>query len=68
MKLFIKSYYKKEAHEIDTTVEYQRLCMSCASKMGGKPTDWARGNWETAKCDSCGNKTEVTAKGEYIWR
>ena len=68
MKLFMRSYYEKEVHEMDDEKEYERLCMTCAGKMGGKPTNWARGNWKHDKCDVCGNKTEVTAKGEYIWR
>jgi hypothetical protein len=68
MKLFMKSHYEKEVHEIDTTLGYQRLCMTCAGKMGGKPSDWARGSWKHDHCDVCDNKTEVTHHSEYIWR
>jgi len=39
-----------------------------AGKLGGKIDRWLKSKWTNAKCDVCGNKTEVTNPKEYIWR
>lgn len=68
MKLFMKSFFEQRAREIDTDKVYESLCMTCAGKLGGKPTDWSKGRWRADKCEVCGNQTEVTHSKEFIWR
>jgi transcription elongation factor Elf1 len=68
MKLFMKSYYEKEAREVKSPLENEFVCVSCAGKLGGKIFSWLDMKWSHNKCDVCGHKTEVAPPKEYIWR
>jgi hypothetical protein len=68
MKLFMKSYYEKEAREMKPPLKYKAICISCAGKRGGKVDRWWKSKWTNAKCDACGHTTEVTSPKEYVWR
>lgn len=68
MKMFMKSYFEKEAREVKPPLEYEAICISCAGKLGGKIDRWLKSKWTNAECNVCGHKTEVTNPKEYIWR
>jgi len=68
MKLFMKSYYEKDAREVKPPLENEFVCVSCAGKLGGKIFRWLDMKWSHNKCDVCGNKCEVASPKEYIWR
>jgi hypothetical protein len=68
MKLFMKSYYEKDAREVKPPLENEFVCVSCAGKLGGKIFSWLDMKWSHNKCDVCGHKCEVAPPKEYIWR
>lgn len=68
MKMFMKSYYEKEAREVKPPLEYEAICISCAGKLGGKMDKWLQVTWHHGECGACGHKTEVTSPRNYIWR
>ena len=70
MKLFMRNFYTESSdlQEIKDPLEYEWICMTCASKMGGKMDRWAHTNWHYNECSCCKLKREVTEPKNYLWR
>ena len=59
---------KQPPPEAELPFERGFLCISCAAKLGGKVDRWLQMDWKFDKCDSCGNKCEITNETGYMWR